>query len=153
MADLWNVPNSLGGCACSQLRRATRRVSSFYDGFLHTSGLTVTQHSLLVNIARAGAVSRSALAALLGMDRTTLTRNLQPLERDRLVVPAPAGADRRERLLRLSSAGRRKLAESYPLWEQAQQKFVEEMGSSALDQLRRLLKAAETAAEAASERA
>jgi len=151
LIESWQQSSRLGPCACSELRRATRRVSAFYDSALRAAGLTVTQHSLLVNIARAGEISRTGLAARVGMDRTTLTRNLLPLERAKLVEPAPASTDRRERLLRLSTAGRRKLRASYPLWEKAQQGFAEEFGPERLEKLRRLLEQAQAAASALAE--
>src|SRR5438270_611200 len=103
----WRDP-ACGPCACSQLRRTSRAVSTLYDQFLASAGLTVTQYAILVNIARAGTIHRTQLAAQLGMERTTLTRNLQPLERDGLVTQKP-GKDRRELMLSLTAAGRRRL--------------------------------------------
>lgn len=144
----WLLPAKSGACACAQLRRAARRISSLYDAVLKPSGLTNTQHSLLVNVARAGAISRTALAERLGMDRTTLTRNLRPLETLELIVPFESD-DRRERLLCLSTAGTRKLKQSYELWQQAQHTFASRLGRKKLEQLRSALKAAEDAAEEA----
>jgi DNA-binding MarR family transcriptional regulator len=145
--EKWQSPSQFGPCACSQLRRTARRVSSLYDEALEACGLTVTQYAILANVGRAQEVSRTVLAAQLGMDRTTLTRNLQPLEKAKLVIAA-ASADRRERLLCLSAEGRRKLRQSYGLWEKTQQRFAEKLGADALEQLRSALQAAETAAEA-----
>ena len=147
LAEPWHSASECGPCACSQLRRTARKLSSLYDGVLGTAGLTVTQHALLVNIARAEKVSRTALAERLGMDRTTLTRNLQPLEKAKLVVTG-ASADRRERLLTLSVEGRRKLRQSYALWERAQQSFAAQIGPGMLERFRASLQAAEAAAEA-----
>ena len=128
----------LGPCACSQLRRAARAVSSMYDEFLASVGLTVTQYALLVNIGRAEQISRTALAAKMGMERTTLTRNLRPLERQRLFSEKP-GEDRRERALQLTAAGRRRLARSYPRWRQAQKTFASRLGAERMEELRSLL--------------
>ena len=147
-ADKWMAPSPLGPCACSQLRRTTRKVSSLYDDLLNASGLTNSQYALLVNVARQGAISRTALAEKLGMDRTTLTRNLKPLEGEKLVVSAKSD-DRRERLLKLSPAGRQKLRRSYDQWETAQQLFASHLGSKNLRQLRTILQAAEEAVEKA----
>lgn len=146
----WHVPGELGPCACSQLRRTARKLSSLYDEALAACGLTVTQHAILVNIGRARQVSRTALAARLGMDRTTLTRNIQPLEKAALVVAA-VSTDRRERLLSLSIEGKRRLRQSYSLWEEAQRRFAKELGADKLEQLRGILQTAELAAEAAME--
>jgi DNA-binding MarR family transcriptional regulator len=135
-----------GPCACTQLRRAARKLSLLYDQALQAASITVTQYALLVNVARAGEISRTALAAQLGMDRTTLTRNLMPLEKSALLVPA-ASADRRERLIRLSAKGTRKVRESFLLWQKAQETFASQIGPAKLKQFRAVLKAAEAAAE------
>jgi DNA-binding MarR family transcriptional regulator len=71
----------LGPCACSQVRRLGRKLSSLYDTRLSSEDLTITQYSLLADIERAGQLSHSVLAEKAGMDRTTLTRNLRPLTR------------------------------------------------------------------------
>jgi DNA-binding MarR family transcriptional regulator len=144
--EAWQNLSSLGPCICSQLRRTARKVSSLYDQALAGTSLTITQYALLINIGRAGEIGRSALAAQIGMDRTTLTRNLKPLERDGLITTAES-EDRRERLLCLSSEGRRKLRQSYPLWEKAQKEFTSQLGCSTLQALRSDLEAAEKAAE------
>src|ERR1700719_3573846 len=88
---------TLGRCACSQVRRLARKLSSLYDTFLSPEGLTITQYSLLANIGRAGELSHSVLAEKIGMDRTTLTRNLRPLIRAKWVAVA-SGKDRRQHL-------------------------------------------------------
>ena len=143
--DPWLAPSELGACACTQLRRTARKVSAFYDQALEAAGLTVTQYAVLVNVARAREISRTALAARLGMDRTTLTRNLIPLEKTQLVVAAD-GADKRERLIRLSPKGRRKLQQSYSLWADTQKQFADRIGPAALARFRSALSAAEAAA-------
>jgi DNA-binding MarR family transcriptional regulator len=136
----WRDP-VLGACACSQLRRATRAVSSFYDEHMAPAGLTITQYALLVSIARPGAIARTQLAAALGMERTTLTRNLKPLERDGLVAESP-GDDRRQHLLSLTASGRRRLAKGFQCWTRAQQAFLDGFGTARLAELRQLLRAA-----------
>lgn len=144
--EAWRTPE-LGICACTQIRKTTRAVTAFYDQHLAVAGLTVTQYAILVNIGRAEQLSRTALAARLGMDRTTLTRNLQPLERAGLLHIEP-GADRREHAVRLSKAGHAKLNEAYPCWEKAQRQFLAAMGDEGITALRVLLAdAAEAAIE------
>ena len=71
-----NAPD-LGPCICSQVRKLARKLSSLYDTVLAPEKLTVTQYSLLANIARAGQLRHTALAENVGMERTTLTRNLR----------------------------------------------------------------------------
>src|SRR4051794_3428898 len=69
-------------CVCSALRRSARATSRIYDDALAPSGLNVGQYAVLVVLARRGPVAVSALADELVMDRTTLSRSLQPLERE-----------------------------------------------------------------------
>src|ERR1700744_4859652 len=95
----------LGPCLCSQVRRIARKLSSLYDTILAPENLTITQYSLLANIGRAGQLSHSVLAEKVGMERTTLTRNLYPLTRAKWVVTAK-GEDRRQHLLQLTAAGK-----------------------------------------------
>jgi DNA-binding MarR family transcriptional regulator len=139
--------SQLGPCACSQLRQAARAVSGLYDEFLAASGVTVTQYALLVNVGRADGVSRTVLADRLGMERTTLTRNLRPLERGGL-IREEAGTDRRVRVLRLTPRGLATLNWSYPHWEEAQKVFLAKFGDDRFGQLLGLLQAASAAAKA-----
>ena len=120
------------------------KLSSFYDTLLSPEGLTITQYSLLANIERAGQLSHTVLAEKVGMVRTTLTRNLRPLTRAKWVAAAP-GKDRRQHLLQLTAAGRRKLVRSLPLWEKAQLQFFSQIGSESLQELRVLLASSESA--------
>jgi DNA-binding MarR family transcriptional regulator len=138
-------PPELGPCVCSQVRRIARKLSSFYDAFLSPEDLTITQYSLLANIDRAGQLSHTVLAEKVGMERTTLTRNLRPLTRAKWIAAA-AGQDRRQHLLRLTTPGKRKLVRSLPLWEEAQRQFLSQIGSESLQELRALLASAELAA-------
>src|SRR4051812_39261828 len=78
MAERIEIP-AVAGCTCMRLRRASRRITQIYDELLAPAGLTVTQFGLLANL-RACALSIGALASRLGMDPTTLTRNLRPLQ-------------------------------------------------------------------------
>lgn len=140
--------HDLGPCACSQLRRASRVLSALYDEFLAPASITVTQYAILVNIARQpDGVSRTSLAALLGMDRTTLTRNLRPLARTRLVGEKVDPADHRSSVLRLTRAGYRKLDRAFALWAKVQQDFANSFGPAQLEHLRDLLSSATFAAQ------
>lgn len=136
--EKWQTPSAFGPCVCSQLRRAARKVSALYDRSLASVGLTVTQHALLVNIARAGKISKSGLAERLGMDRTTLTRDLQPLEKTGLLEAAES-EDRRERMLRVSAEGRKRLRKSYACWEQTQKELTSRIGAENVEVLRKAL--------------
>src|SRR5215831_11228066 len=89
-------------CNCLALRQASRRVTQFYDQFLTAAGLRTTQFSILARLRRLGPTTISVLAADLVMDRTTLGRNLQPLEREGLVAVVKGREDRRSREIRLT---------------------------------------------------
>ena len=134
----------LGPCVCSQVRKLARKLSSLYDTLLSPEDLTITQYSLLADIERAGQLSHLVLAEKVGMERTTLTRNLRPLARAKWVATV-TGKDRRQHLLQLTAAGRRKLIRSLPLWEEAQRQFFSQIGTESLQELRAVLTSAESA--------
>src|SRR4051794_35303552 len=106
-------PRSLG-CTCFALRKASRTVSRIYDLHLAMAGLKTTQYSLLKNIAH-GALPIAELAARLGAERTTMTRNLKPLIDVGWVVLNP-GTDSRQRIATITDAGRDKIAEAKAAW-------------------------------------
>jgi DNA-binding MarR family transcriptional regulator len=114
-------------CACRNVRRAARAVTGLYDRILAPTGLRATQVTLLVALEKAGPIPFTRLAGLLGMDRTTLTRNLEPLRRDGLLTLRP-GEDRRVRLAMITEKGRKILAAAIPLWEQAQRQITDGLG-------------------------
>ncbi len=113
------VGAEVAACVCFNLRKAARAVTQLYDGILRPSGLRVTQFSILAVLARSGPLTQSRLAGATVTDRTTLTRNLRLLEAKGL-IRIEQGADRREREIGLTEAGRKALAKAYPLWKEAQ---------------------------------
>jgi DNA-binding MarR family transcriptional regulator len=126
-------------CNCSALRGATRALTQAYDEVLRPSGLRMTQFSILARAAAVGELTLSELAEMLAMDRTTLGRNLQPLERDDL-VQIKVGVDRRERLISLTPTGKKTLARAKPLWDQSHRRFEEKMGKREAKALRDMMK-------------
>jgi DNA-binding MarR family transcriptional regulator len=108
-------------CLCLQTRRAARNVTQIYDRALLSSGLRVTQFQLLATVAEAEPATQQMLARFLGMDRTTLTRNLALLERDGLLRVERGPEDRREHHHSLTAAGRAAFDSALPLWRSAQQ--------------------------------
>jgi len=102
--------------------------------------LKSTQFSLLNAANLADGVGINRLAEIMAMDRTTLTRNLRPLMSEGLIELRP-GADRRSRMIRITPAGRRRLARALPLWREAQNRAVERLGVARSDRLRRDLAA------------
>lgn len=123
-----------GTCACAHLRMAARAVTQFYDEALRPAGLRVTQFSMLWAMRRLGPVPLSRLAEATQTDRTTLTRNLRPLGRKGWVQIAP-GADRREREVSITEAGRAALRAARPHWERAQAHVAERLGPERLQRL------------------
>ena len=114
-------------CACGNLRRVARIVTRIYDRELKNVGLEISQHGLLVALGRAGEVNQKWLSTLFAMDSTTLTRSLGRL-REHGWVRSRAGHDHRQRLFRLTAAGKRKLAQALPHWERAQQTLQRSLG-------------------------
>ena len=87
-------------CNCLAVRQAARHITQFYDHFLASSGLRTTQFSILAKLRRLGPMTINALAAEMVMDRTTLGRNILPLERDGLIAVEQGSRDRRSKELR-----------------------------------------------------
>ncbi len=121
-------------CACFNLRRATRMVTQLYDEALKPAGIRATQFTVLVAIGSGGPISVNQLADRIVMDRTTLTRNLKPLEREGLIAVRP-GDDLRVREVSLTAKGRKTLERSYPLWERVQARLREQLGDPRVDKL------------------
>jgi len=128
-------------CLCLHLQRAARVVARRYDDVLRPIQLTNGQFSLLMSLNRAEAPSIGSVAALLAMDRTTLTANLKPLERRGLVTVAVDAADKRSRLMTLTPAGRAVLAAAIPLWRRVQATTEHLVSRSHCDRLRADLRA------------
>ena len=121
------VAEVLSRCTCFNVRRASRIVTKHYDEALEPSGLRITQFGLLGALVGAGPTMLTDLAETLGMDRTTLTRNLKPLENQGL-IEIDAGTDRRTHLVRLTERGRQAFFAASPLWKQAQSELVHSFG-------------------------
>lgn len=125
-------------CTCAALRRTTRRMTQVYDDALKPLGLKLTQYSLLSNLAQVDNPSITDLADRMMVDRTTLTRNLQPLQKAGWVALGK-GDDSRSRSVILTPAGRRMLDTARPLWRQAERAIREKLGPDGGRALRRLL--------------
>ena len=125
-------------CACANMRRATRVVTQLYEQALRPTGLRATQLALLQALAARGGISQGRLGELLAIDSTTLTRTLRPLHARGWIEIKP-GADRRERCLRLTPAGRRQLDRARPHWERAQKRLRRVLGDSDWNRLQAVL--------------
>jgi len=123
-------------CLCLQAQRAARALARRFDDALRPVGLTNGQFSLLMALNRPEPPPMGPVAAVLAMDRTTLTAALKPLERRGLVVVEPDPRDRRGRLLRLTQDGRRLLTEAFPIWKETHAKVDAQLATVDMNALR-----------------
>ena len=128
-------------CNCLAVRQAARHITQYYDQFLAASGLRTTQFSILAKLRRLGPMTINALAADMVMDRTTLGRNILPLERDSLIAIEKGRRDRRSKILRLTEAGAARFRAAAKEWAQAQKQFEVAFGAERTVDLRALLHA------------
>jgi len=126
------------GCTNFKTRQLSRLLSRHYDAELAKAGLKTTQYSLLTHVLRLGRIAPGELARRMGLDASTLTRNLQPL----LVAGwllQEAGADARSRCISITPAGRGKQAEALRHWKAAQQDINAALGLERIAALHALL--------------
>ena len=130
-----------GRCNCTALRKASRRMSQFYDAALAPSGLRGTQFAILVDLARRGDAPPTIreLSEAMALDQSTIGQNLRPLEREGLIGLVQDEADRRSRRIQLTKAGRARFFEARPLWLAAQEQFEASFGKRAAAELRSVL--------------
>lgn len=121
-------------CACFNLRKTTRAVTQYYDQIMKTAGLRGTQFTILATLAEAGTTSMTQLAAFLVMDRTTLTRNLRPLEKQ-AYLKIVQGDDLRIRNIQITEKGLKILQDAKPLWEDAQANILNTLGEDPFQNL------------------
>jgi DNA-binding MarR family transcriptional regulator len=134
-----NLPKA-DECNCFAVRSAARHVSQFYDQFLVPVGLRTTQFSILAKLKRRGPLTINALAEEMVMDRTTLGRNILPLERDGLIQVEPVPTDRRAKALHLTNAGDKRLQAGVKAWAKAQSQFEAAFGAKRAGELRAMLR-------------
>jgi DNA-binding MarR family transcriptional regulator len=141
MAAIASPP--LPPCACGRLRRAARALTQLYDDVMAPSGLRVTQFSLLRTVAHNGSTRITELAAAQLLDRTALSRNLDPLVERGLVGIMP-GRDARTREVAITAKGRAAVRAAEPHWKRAQARVAKRLGSQQLNVLIVLLGEIET---------
>jgi DNA-binding MarR family transcriptional regulator len=122
--NLWGT----GYCASLNFRRTARAVTRMYDSAMQASGVRSTQFAILVGIAKTHPVSMGKLADVLGLDRTTLTRSLRLLQKEKMITISRRAA-MRQRFLELTPAGEKALARSLPLWRKVHEQFVSAVGA------------------------
>ncbi len=126
-AESARKPSDVTACTLANVRKASRAISQVYDAALQPTNLKATQFTLLAALSKLGPMPLSQLADHMVMDRTTLTRNLQPLQKRKLVDTSP-GQDRRVRNVQLTAQGERLFDEALPYWRKAQNGFVDGLG-------------------------
>jgi len=128
-------------CNCLAARQAARHITQFYDQYLASSGLRTTQFSILAKLRRLGPMTINRLAREMVMDRTTLGRNILPLERDGLIAVEQGSSDRRSKELRVTKAGEARFRAGVKGWVQAQRQFEKAFGAKRTADMRALLHA------------
>ena len=126
------------GCTNFKLRQLGRVVTRHYDAYMAATGLKTTQYSLLSQVVQLGPIRPSDLARHMGMDASTLTRNLQPLVAQRWLQQGQ-GHDARSRLIEVTAEGRLKQAEAQRIWKQAQLSLNARLGQRSVAQLHAMI--------------
>ena len=127
----------LRDCQCFNLRRATLAVTAFYDQHLKGANVTSQQFAVMRHIKLQGPLSVTELSERMGLDRTTLSRNLTLLERRGLLTTEPSRG--RQRLMTLTSNGEETFAFAMTRWEHAQKELEDCLGVEQVEQLEKLL--------------
>ena len=128
-------------CNCFVVRSAARHVTQLYDQFLAPVGLHVTQFSILAKLKRLGPMTINALAKEMVMDRTTLGRNVLPLERDGLIRIEASATDGRAKRLQLTKAGEKRLQSGREAWSRRNARFDNRFGAKRAADFRAILHA------------
>lgn len=128
------IDDVVSRCAAVRTLSAARAVTRHYDDALRSVGLTITQFTLLVTIAKVTPQSISEIGELLSMDRTSVSRNLSLLEREGLVTRG-GEAKSRKRPVNLTPEGEAKLRDAYHHWQQAQDEIERKFDGSEFDQV------------------
>jgi len=128
-------------CLCLHIQRAARALARHFDDALRPFDLTNGQFSLIMSLNRPEAPNMGSVASLLGIDRTTLTAALKPLERRGLIKTSVDPSDRRGRVIALTPAGRALLKDAVPIWKKMHAAAENRLGSAGADRMRNELQA------------
>jgi DNA-binding MarR family transcriptional regulator len=118
-------------CVCTAARRRSRDLTRAFEKAMRGSGVRGTQFTLLATLVQTGPLPTTRLADFLGLERTTLTRNLGPLVRDGF-VRIDEGDDRRIRKVTITPAGEETARRAYPFWKMAQDAALAGAGAQAI---------------------
>ena len=116
------------GCFCMTSREAARKITRLYDSSMQDSGVRITQFTILSQLMLRGEMPIGKLAGLLGMERTTLTRNLALLEAEKWIA-VRAGDDPRARMIAITAPGKAAVRRAFPYWSKAQAHVGELLGA------------------------
>jgi DNA-binding MarR family transcriptional regulator len=116
-------------CACTNLKMTARIVGRAYDDSLAPAGINATQYAILVNVGRHQPISQMGLADHLGLERTSLYRAVELMEKNGWLATSALG-EGTTRMVELTPEGAKKLEQSKPLWEKAQAPFVRKFGKA-----------------------
>jgi len=119
---------AIENCICFNLRMITRIVTKFFDAEMRRHGIRPTQGTILLALSSKPAWTMAELSDVLGTDRTTLVRNLRPLQRDQLVETTGGGRGGRVEVS-IAPKGREKIAACLPAWHSAQNAAAEVLGA------------------------
>ena len=125
------------GCFCMATRQAARKITRLYDSYMQEAGVRVTQFTILSQLMLRGEMSIGKLAGILGMERTTLTRNLALLEQQNW-ISIKVGEDPRARMINITGQGRSVVRRSFSLWSKAQAHIGKLLGADGLAALKTL---------------
>jgi len=121
------------------MRKSARKITQFYENSLREAGVKPTQFSILAALANTGPIQLTQLADRLVLERTSLTRNLNVLERNSWIDIQPGEEDSRQRVVSLTRNGYKQLDCAIPYWQKAQKAIVKDMGQETITGLRRTL--------------
>ncbi|BDU19495.1 MarR family winged helix-turn-helix transcriptional regulator [Dyella sp. GSA-30] len=126
-------------CNCFASRQAARYLTRLYERHLAPVELTSTQFTILLLLDEEPGIPMRELSEAMVMDRTSLVRALKPIQRDGLIEIAASPKDARQNVMSLTAAGRQRLEQALPLWQQAQHEFEGEFGLEPAEETRKLL--------------
>lgn len=125
-------------CVCIRLRRAANALTSYYDAGLKEAGITVNQYSALVHLKKLKSASVSDLAKNMRLERSTLVRNLKPLQKAGYIKDISKDSERNRKLI-LDASGESLLKMADPLWMKAQETVKERLGEEEIEKLLEVL--------------
>jgi DNA-binding MarR family transcriptional regulator len=126
------------GCLCTAARSAARGITTVFDRHLRPHGLRTTQFTILVNLMLRGPTAIGVMAKILGLERTTLTRNVAILAERGWTRDEIDTADSRSHIISVTSAGEDIVREAFGAWKDAQQRVASILGDSGVEAVRKV---------------